>query len=333
MLGVLHPLSTLKAYLSAPRAARRTGRWDFGSSRRALVRRLIEFRILFRDVVAAFFEDDALSRGAAIAFYATTAMGPVLYISAWIAGLFLGSQAAHAGLIGQIRHVVGGDTAAMLQTAIMASGQAHGAFWPTLVGALVLMLTAGGVFVEVQSALNFIWKTRRPAFTVWSLLRSWGESIVLVMGLGVLLCASLLVNALVGAFGGYFERLFGIGGWLVLLLNFAVSSSLITFLFASIYMVLPNRELQWRDVLTGAVMTTVLILIGEYLIAYYLATTAIGHRYGSAGGAIAFLMWIYYSVQVFLLGAEFTKVWSLRHGSPAARALVQALKYGRDRLA
>jgi membrane protein len=274
--------------------------------------------------VKEFYEDSAHSHGAAISFYAMTAMGPVLYICAWMAGLFFGNKAAHTHLIDEIHRVVGYDTAAMLQTAIEASGKIHGGAWPTIFGALVLVLTAGGVFVEVQSALNGIWRAPTPPFTVRRMLRTWLESIAMVGALGVLLCASLLINALVGAFGVYFEPLIGVGGWVVWFLNFIFSASLITFLFAAIYRVLPNRELEWRDVFVGAVITTGLILVGEYLIALYLATSALSNRYGSAGGAIAFLLWLYYSVQVFLFGAELTKVWSRRHGSAAARAVARA---------
>jgi len=290
------------------------------------VRSIAEFWRIFAEGVKAFFRDEAPSRGAAIAFYTTTAMGPVLYISAWLAGLFVGSHAAHARLVHEIQRLVDRDTAQMLQDAIAAAGRIHGGILPTLVGAIVLVFTSGGVFVEVQWALNRIWKTANPPFTTGRLLRTWCESVALVLGLGVFLCASLLLNTMIGALGAYFERLFGIGGWLAAIMNFCLSASLIAVLFGTIYKVLPNRELQWRDVAMGAAVTTALILVGEYLIAFYLAATALGHRYGSAGGAIAFLMWIYYSVQVFLLGAEFTKSWAMRHGSAAARAAAHGLR-------
>lgn len=290
------------------------------------------FWSIIKEAVAEFFEESVHSRGAAVSFYAVTAMGPVLYICAWMAGLIFGNKAAHSHLIFEVRRVVGHDTADILQAAIEASGKIHGGFWPAILGAAVLVLTAGGVFVEVQSALNSIWKVPPPPFTLGSMLRSWLQSIALVGALGALLCLSLLVNALVGAFGGYFHRLIGIGGGVIWLINFAVSATFITFLFAAIYRVLPNRALEWRDVLTGAVITTGLILVGEYLIALYLAMSALSHRYGSAGGAIAFLMWLYYSVQVFLFGAELTKVWSKHYGSPAARAVAVA-QYRLDRAA
>lgn len=281
---------------------------------------LRELWILFRDGVKEFFEDNAQSHGAAISFYAMVAMGPVLYICAWVAGIFLGSKAANSHLIYELRRVVGPDTAAMLQATIFASGHINSGFLPTAMGVIILVLTAGGVFVEVEAALNRIWKAPIRPFSYWHMLRSWLESIALVGVLGVLLCASLLINAAVSAFGTAFHDLFGVGVWFVWLLNLLVSAVLITFLFAAIYRLLPNRVLQWRDVAVGAVVTTALILIGEYIIAYYLAASALAHRYGTAGGVMAVLIWLYYSVQVFLLGAEITKVWSRRHGSPLARA-------------
>ncbi len=282
--------------------------------------KLRELRTLLQEGVVAFFADGALSRGAAISFYAMVGLGPVLYISAWLAGLFLGSKAAHTHLLADVDRVVGHDTAVMLQSAIAAAGHITGGFWPTVAGVAVVVFTAGGVFVEVQSALNAIWKTSPPAFSLGHIALGWLQSIAMVGGIGILLCLSLMINTLVGAFGAFFQALFGIGGWLVWLLNLLVSAGLITFLFAAIYRVLPNRELEWRDVLIGAAMTTALILIGEYLIAFYLAETALSHHYGQAGGAMAILIWLYYSAQVFLLGAEITKVWSKRHGSLAVRA-------------
>ena len=289
-----------------------------------------ELWLLLREALREFVDDNALSRGAAISFYAMTAMGPVLYICTWMAGIIFGNKAAHIHLIREVGHVIDADTAATLQAAITAAGTIHGGFWPTFLGGAILILTAGGVFVEVQAALNAIWKAPVPAFSYWHMAKSWLQSIALVAGLGLLLCFSLVVNAAVGAFGRYFHNIFGVGGGLVWFLNFAVSTTLITFLFAAIYRLLPNRALQWGDVISGAVVTTGLILVGEYLIAFYLAESALAHRYGSAGGAMAILIWLYYSVQVFLLGAEITKVWSRRHGSPAAR-LAAALRFRLDR--
>jgi len=275
---------------------------------------------VLREGVVAFIDDNAISRGAAIAFYAMTAIVPTLYISAAIGGLVLGDQVARSGIVREIGRVVGHDTAAMLQKAAHSIALGEAGWWSGIVGVVVLVLTAGGVFVEVQAALNAIWKAAPPKMTVWRFLRSWVESLAMVVGLGVLLSLSVVVNALVNALGSHIPNLIGMGSWLVWLLNFGVSSTLIALLLGTIYMVLPNRNLEWRDVVVGTLITTVLIAIGEYLIAFYLATSALSHRYGAVGGSIAVLMWIYYSVQVFLLGAEITKVWSSRYGSRRAGA-------------
>jgi membrane protein len=290
------------------------------------VGRLREIWLLVRDGVEEFFEDAAYSRGAAISFYAMTAMGPVLYIGAWVAGIFLGPKAAHTHLLYEVRRVIGYDTATMLEAAIAGAGQIRGGLFGTLAGAVVLVFTAGGVFVEVQSALNCIWKTTPPSFSWRRMGKSYLSSLALIGGLGLLLCVSLMVNTLIGAFGRYFEALIGINGGLVWLCNTAFSAGLITFIFAAVYRVLPNRMLAWRDVVAGAIITTILILVGEYAIAFYLAETALSHRYGTAGGAMAILIWLYYSAQVFLLGAEITKVWSKRYGSPAGKAAAASLK-------
>ncbi|MDE2181932.1 MAG: YihY/virulence factor BrkB family protein [Alphaproteobacteria bacterium] len=279
---------------------------------------LAEFWAFVKAALAAFFHDGALSRGAAISFYAMTATPPILYICAWLAGLVLGHHAASSGLIQEVGRIVGADTAKMLQTAIHSSGPRGTGFWAGAVGTAILVFTAGGVFIEVQDALNAIWHAAPPRMTLWRFLRSWIESLAMVLGLGVLLAMSLMVNALISGLGEHAEHFLGVGSWAARTVNFGVSATFITVLFAAIYMVLPNRDLRWRDVLVGAVVTTVLIEIGEFLIGLYLATSSISQRYGTAGGTIAVLMWIYYSVQVFLLGAEFTKVWSMRHaGLPA----------------
>ncbi len=291
--------------------------------------RIREFWALLQEAGAEFFRDNGFSRGAAISFYAMIAMGPILFICVWIAGLLVGSKAAHTRLFYEMRHLIGHGTAATLQAAMQGASSFH-SVWTTVIGFVILVLTAGGVFIELQSALNAIWKTPDPPFTFRRMARTWLQAIALVPLMGVLFVFSLFVNALVSIFGRYFESLFGIGGSVVWVGNLVFSAFLLSLLFAAIYRVLPNRALLWHDVMAGAIITTVLILIGEYLIALYLGLTALSTRYGAAGGAIAVLMWIYYSAQMFLLGAELTKAWASRHGSAAARAAGHAENYRLD---
>ncbi|MBU6298920.1 MAG: YihY/virulence factor BrkB family protein [Alphaproteobacteria bacterium] len=281
--------------------------------------KLAEYGALLKDGVVAFVRDRALSRGAAIAFYALTAAAPILYFATLLAGLVLGGNVARGELVAEIGRAVGYGTAAELGAALRSIGQGFRGFWPAVVGTMVLVLTAGGVFVEVQAALNAIWKLPPPKMSAWRFLRSWAESLALVLALGVLLLASLLINAVIGALGDHVDHFLGMGRWFAWLLNLAVSSVLVAFLIGAIYKLLPNRELHWRDVAFGAAITALLFQIGEFVIGWYIAVTAVAHRYGPAAGLIVASIWMYYSAQVFLLGAELTKVWSWRHGDGVVR--------------
>jgi membrane protein len=193
-------------------------------------------------------------------------------------------------------------------------------FWPNAVGVVLLVVTASGVFGEMQSSLNAIWKAKPRGFTLWGLVRTRLLSLGLVLALGFLLLISLVMNAVVTALGTRIGYVLPIGTAFAAVVNFAVSFVLVAALFAAIYKVLPDVALEWRDVIAGAIGTAVLFDIGEYLIALYLGSGfAVGRRYGAAGGLLLLLLWIYYTTQVFLLGAEFTKVYASRHGSQQSR--------------
>jgi len=151
--------------------------------------------------------------------------------------------------------------------------------------------------------------------SVSRLLQARAVSLGLVAALGFLLIASLAVSAGLTAFGNYLDAILPVGKLILPLLNFTVSLVLLAILFAAIYKVLPDRRLQWRDVIVGAIVTAVLFTIGKSLIGWYLGSSAVASSYGAAGGLIVLLLWVYYSVQIFLLGAEFTKIFANRHGS------------------
>ena len=151
--------------------------------------------------------------------------------------------------------------------------------------------------------------------SVSRLLQARAISLGLVAALGFLLIVSLAVSAGLTAFGNYLDSILPVGKLFLPMLNFTVSLLLLAILFAAIYKVLPDRRLQWRDVIVGAVVTAVLFTVGKTLIGWYLGSSAVGSSYGAAGGLIVVLLWIYYSTQVFLLGAEFTKIYANRHGS------------------
>lgn len=270
---------------------------------------------MIKDTVLSFTEDSALSRGAAIAFYTVTSIAPVLLIVVAIAGLVFGREAAQNAISGQLTGLMGQQTADVLQAAIASAAGKSSSILATMVGIATLVLTASGVFGEMQSALNAIWKTEPQATTVSRLIQARAVSLGLVAALGFLLIVSLAVSAGLTAFGNYLDSIMPIGRFILPVLNFVVSFALLAVLFAAIYKVLPDRPLEWRDVIFGAVVTAILFTIGKSLIGLYLGSSAIASSYGAAGGLIVLLLWVYYSVMIFLLGAEFTKTYANRHGS------------------
>jgi membrane protein len=273
---------------------------------------------LLSDSVQAFIADDALSRGASISFYAATSIGPVLFIVVAIAGLAFGEDAARGAIAIQLRDLMGKESADLVQTAVQsASGKSSGIL-ASVVGAIALLITASGVFGEMQSALNMIWKAQPHGTTVSRLVRARAASLGLVAALGFLLLVSLVISAILSGLGSYIDAVLPFGALILHLLNFVVSFALISVLFGAIYKVLPDAELSWRDVLIGAMVTALLFNLGKYLIGLYLAHSAVASSYGAAGALIVVLLWIYYSAQIFLLGAEFTKIHASRRGTPAA---------------
>jgi membrane protein len=270
---------------------------------------------MIKNTVLSFIEDSALSRGAAIAFYTVTSIAPVLLIVVAIAGLVFGREAAQNAISGQLTGLMGQQTADVLQAAIASAAGKSSSILASMVGIATLVLTASGVFGEMQSALNAIWQTEPQTTTVSRLIQARAVSLGLVAALGFLLIVSLAVSAGLTAFGNYLDSIMPIGRFILPVLNFVVSFALLAVLFAAIYKVLPDRPLEWRDVIFGAVVTAILFTIGKSLIGLYLGSSAIASSYGAAGGLIVLLLWVYYSVMIFLLGAEFTKTYANRHGS------------------
>ena len=273
---------------------------------------------LLRDSVEAFIADDALIRGASISFYTVTSIGPVLFIVVAIAGLAFGEDAARGAIAGQLTGLMGSASADLVQTVVQsASGKSSGIL-ASAVGAATLLITASGVFGEMQSALNAIWKVQPQGTTVSRLVRARATSLGLVAALGFLLLVSLVISAILSGFSSYINAVLPSGALILEVLDFVISFTLISVLFAAIYKVLPDVALSWHDVLVGAVITALLFTVGKFLIGLYLGHSAVASSYGAAGALIIVLLWIYYSVQIFLLGAEFTKIYASRRGTPAA---------------
>lgn len=287
---------------------------------------------LIKDTVKNFIADEALSRGASIAYYTLFAIAPVLLIIIAIAGMVFGREAAQTAIVGQLSGLMGESTAKALEEIVRKVGDRDSGLWATLIGLGALILTATGVFGEVQSALNAIWKAkgRSRTSTLTRLARARAASLGLVVTCGFLITVSLAASAGLEALAGYLRGVFPGAETVLAVVDFVVSTVLIAFLFAAIYKVLPDRPIAWRDVTIGALVTALLFEGGKYLIALYIGKTDVAATYGAAGALIVLLLWIYYTAQIFLLGAEFTRSYAERYGSHAGQD-IEDTSEGADR--
>ena len=275
---------------------------------------------LLVDTTLSFIDDEALSRGAAIAFYAVTSLAPVLLIVVAIAGLVFGREAAQDAISGQFSGLMGKQAADVMQSVIAGASTKSSGIVAAISGVAMLIATASGVFAEMQAALNTIWKSRGRETGLSRLLRARITSLGLVAAMGFLLVVSLAISAGLTVFSNYLNRM-PVGTWILSGLNFSIAWLLFALLFGAIYKVLPDRTLQWKDVIVGAVMTSLLFNLGKTLIGWYIGSSAVASSYGAAGGLIVLLLWVYYSAQIFLFGAEFTKAYANAHGSKRSKPI------------
>ncbi len=274
---------------------------------------------MLKEAGSAWIDDKALRMGAALAYYSVFSMAPILLITIAIAGLVFGEQAARGEVLGQVRGVVGAQTANAVEDILMHAGRDGGGGWATAIGFLVLFFGASGVFVELQDSLNTIWKVMpRPGRPIREIVRERLLSFTVILGTGFLLLVSLVISAALVALGGIFKPVANLPGGAALwqALNFIISLGIITLLFAMIYKVLPDAEIAWRDVWVGAVITALLFTGGKYLIGLYLGHSSLTSAFGAAGSVILVLSWVYYSSLILLFGAEFTRVFARHSGSP-----------------
>jgi membrane protein len=264
-------------------------------------------RKILENTLENYLVSESLTRGAAIAFYSVTSLIPVLVIVIAIAGLAFGEEAARGAIVRELAALIGSDSAKLIQGAIESAYNSGSNGFALIFGTIILILTASGVFGELQAALNAIWKVEAPTFSISRLMRSRAASLGLVIGLGFLLLVSLVIEAGVRATSGYIDQHFRNGAVFLVALNMVASFVLTWMLFAAIYKVLPDKPLDWRDVLFGAFVTTSAFEGGKSLIGLYLGTSTVISSYGAAGALASVLLWIYYSAQIFLLGASFTK--------------------------
>jgi membrane protein len=268
-----------------------------------------------QDTVANFIADEALSRGAAIAYYTLFALAPMLLVAVAIAGLAFGQDAARGAIVNEFAAMMGAQTAETLQAVIRGASDPKTGAFASLLGIGAALVTLTGVFGEVQAALNAIWKTTPDRPVLSRLMRARLASLGLVVTAGFLLSVSLVVSAGLAAASIYLEAVFPAAAVTLKVLDVLISLLLISCLFGAIYKVLPDTEIGWRDVAVGALVTAMLFDGGKYLIALYIGQSNISSSYGAAGALVVLLVWIYYSAQIFLFGAEFTHAFAKLYGT------------------
>ena len=284
-----------------------------------MLRLLKETGLLIKEAVLGFIEDDALSRGAAIAYYALFMLVPVLLIVISVAAIAFGREAAEGSIVAQMSGLMGSKSAEAVQSMIDSANSPAGGTLAAILALGATVLAVTGIFGEVQSALNMIWRASPRSSTLSRLVRARLVSLGLVVVAGFLLMVSLAMSAGLAALGSYLKSTFPGLEVVTGVVEFVLSAALTASLFAAMYKVLPDTPITWRDVAVGAMVTTGLFQGGKYLIALYIGRSEIASSYGAAGALIVVLLWIFYTAQIFLLGAEFTHAFATRYGSHASQ--------------
>lgn len=280
------------------------------------LRRLFD---LCRRAVVSWVDDFAPSMGAAISYYTVFSLAPLLVIVIAVAGAVFGREAVQGEIVGQLQGLIGREGAIAVQGLIKSASEPAKGLVAGAISIVVLMVGATTVFAELQSALDRIWhvpEKEKPS-GLWAVLRARVLSFGLILGLAFLLMVSLSVSAGISAFGSFASGL--LPGWEVLLqgINMLLSVGITTVLFAMIFKFMPSVEIEWSDVWVGSVVTAVLFEFGKFAIGLYLGKSGVNESFAAAGSLVVLLAWVYYAAQIFLLGAEFTKVYSEDNGSHA----------------
>jgi membrane protein len=281
--------------------------------------------ILIKAAASSWVDDYAQSMGAALAYYSMFSIAPLLLIVISVAGLIFGVEAARGEIVGQLRDLTGQQGAAAVQALLESVSEPAESVAALLIGGILLLIGATSVFAELQDALDRIWRApKRAKAGIWSLLRARLLSFGMIMGIGFLLIVSLVISAALAALGKLWGPLFAEWEIIAGVIDFLVSFAIITTMFAMIYKVMPRVKVAWADVWIGAGVTALFFTIGKFLIGLYIGKSGLTSGFGAAGSLVVMLAWVYYSAQVFLMGAEFTWAYALTFGSRKAQPVPAA---------
>lgn len=270
---------------------------------------------LLKETVKEFMADKAMRLSAALAYYSVFSLGPLLIIAIAIAGAVFGPEAARGAIEYQLTDAIGHESAVAVQEMVENAYNDKSSVIMTVVGVIVLLLSASAVFAQLKDALNVVWgmeidpKRRvKPKVTRWLLAFS------MVLVIGFLLFISLLLSTVIAAATGWLDTVIPIPGFFFRITSLMISMGVVTLLFAMIFKILPDAKVKWRDVWIGAFLTAILFTVGKALLAWYFGREGASSAYGAAGALILLLSWVYYSANILMLGAEFTQVYARHQG-------------------
>jgi membrane protein len=274
---------------------------------------------LMRDSVEAWMDHKASSLGAALAYYTLFSIAPILIIAVAIAGYVFGAKVAEQHVLQQMQGLIGESGATAVQTLLFSAEQSQKKGLAAAIGVITLLIGASSVFGELQNTLDHIWQTppRAEVKAWWRVVRARLLSFGLILGVGFLLLVSLLASTALAAVGAWLGSFMPQWAIILPIIDLVLSVGMSTVLFALIFKYVPREQIAWSDVWIGGVVTAGLFTLGKFLIGLYLGRSSLSSAYGAAGSVMILLLWIYYSAQIFLLGAEFTHVFTYSRGSRA----------------
>jgi membrane protein len=262
-------------------------------------------------------------QGAALAYYSIFSLGPIIVIAIAVAGFFFGREAVSGQVAASIKDMLGDTGAKAVEAMLADAGRPREGMLATLLGIGTLLFAAIGVVIQLKDALNTVWEVGElPGHGVWHFIRSYVVSLAAVLALGFLLLVSLVVTAMLAAIGKFAVPY--LQEWVLHLLSILVSLSVISLLFAMMFKWLPDAEVDWYDVWLGAVVTAVLFEIGKTAIGFYIGKQGLDSTYGAAASIIVVLLWVYYTSQIILMGAEVTRAFAMHRGSIKRRQTAQS---------
>jgi membrane protein len=274
---------------------------------------------LFQEAASLWSAHNAPRLGAALAYYVVLSLAPLVLLCVALSARIFGEDAVRGHVYWEIKDVIGGPAAEVVQSLLREANKPGTGVWATVVGTVILLFGASGVFVELRDTLNLIWEAPPGNSSFWAILRYRLFSFAVVCATGLLVMGNLVLSTVVQAAGTYTSRYVTFPVPFVEATNSLLGFVVLSVLFALIYKFIPEVSVAWRDVILGAVFTAAFFIAGKYILALYLGRAGVGSPYGAAGSLVVLLVWLYYSAQIFLYGAEFTHVYARRARTTATQ--------------